>query len=284
MRVHINVLYGIVVVLLTLNIISFVLLSSRTAEVVSNQEKLENDLTDYIDQVRQESQGSVNEIVDIIGKQNDLIAQQKNDFDLEIDKLKSSTSGDLSGVVEDVIREVVSIRTDKSTGSGFIIDRDGYIVTNYHVIEGGNFVRVQTFDGSVFEVEIVGVDSFTDIALLKGPSFSNALDFGDSDDVNIGQKVIAIGNPLGLQFTVTEGIVSAVNRLGPNGLEEYIQTDVNLNPGNSGGPLFDKNGEVIGVNNFKLAGAEGLGFALQSDVVVEVVNEIGIAAEHGEIL
>ena len=99
----------------------------------------------------------------------------------------------------------------------------------------------------------------------------------DSDDVVVGEKVIAIGNPLGLSYTVTEGIVSAVNREGPNGLKDYIQTDVTLNPGNSGGPLINRDGEVIGVANFKVGGAEALGFALESNVVRETVNRIANA-------
>ena len=97
-----------------------------------------------------------------------------------------------------------------------------------------------------------------------------------SDDVQIGEKVIAIGNPLGLSFSVSEGIVSAVNREGSNGLPYYIQTDTALNPGNSGGPLINTDGEVIGINNFKIAGGENLGFSLESNYIEDSVNEISL--------
>jgi S1-C subfamily serine protease len=284
MKVHIHVLYGIVVVLLALNIISFVMISSKTAQITASQDQLEENLIGELGEVRLENQASIDEVVRTIARQNDLIAKQQSDFEGEIEKLKSSSSGDFSSVIEDVIRGVVSVRTDKSTGTGFIIDEFGYIITNHHVIDGGSFVRIQMYDGSSFQVNIVGVDPSADIALLKGPEFSESLELADSDEVSIGEKVIAIGNPLGLSFTVTEGIVSATERLGPNGMNAYIQTDVTLNPGNSGGPLINKEGEVIGVNNFKLGGAEGLGFALESDVVMEVVNEINVAAGGQEIV
>ena len=101
--------------------------------------------------------------------------------------------------------------------------------------------------------------------------------FGDSDDVQVGEKVIAIGNPLGLSFTVTGGIISAVDRIGPNGLDVYIQTDAALNPGNSGGPLINKEGKVIGINNFKAGGeSENIGFALESNYIIDAVNDIAL--------
>jgi len=102
------------------------------------------------------------------------------------------------------------------------------------------------------------------------------LELADSDDVQIGEKVIAIGNPLGLQFSVSEGIVSGIHRPGLNEMEVYIQTDAALNPGNSGGPLINKKGEVIGINNFKIGGTEGMGFALESNSIKETVNEIAM--------
>ena len=101
-----------------------------------------------------------------------------------------------------------------------------------------------------------------------------SLRFGDSDDVKVGERVIALGNPAGLSFTVTEGIVSAVRRSGPNGLNIYIQTDVPINPGNSGGPLVDANSRIIGLNNFKIGGFEGLGFAIESNAVKQVTDDI----------
>ena len=113
-----------------------------------------------------------------------------------------------------------------------------------------------------------------DIALLKINADYPRLKLADSDDIIQAEKVIAIGNPYGLSFSVSEGIVSAIHREGPNGLNIYIQTTAELNSGNSGGPLINKNGKVIGMNNFKLGNSEGLGFALESNYVKSVVNEI----------
>jgi len=124
----------------------------------------------------------------------------------------------------------------------------------------------------------VGYDAKLDIALLKIEGDYREIELGDSDDVQVGEKVIAIGNPLGLQFSVSEGIVSATDREGSNGLEAYIQTDAALNPGNSGGPLINKQGEVIGINNFKVGSSESLGFALESNYIKEAVN--GISQEQ----
>lgn len=113
-----------------------------------------------------------------------------------------------------------------------------------------------------------------DIALLKIDGTYTPLTLANSDNINIGEKVIAIGNPLGLQFSVTEGIVSGINRPGANGLNYYIQTDAALNPGNSGGPLIDVQGKVIGINNFKIGAGESLGFALESNYIKQTVNSI----------
>ncbi len=133
---------------------------------------------------------------------------------------------------------------------------------------------MQTYDGAKKEALLVGYDSFTDLAVLKIDGTYNSIELENSDNIQLGEKVIAIGNPLGLQFTITEGIVSALKRTGPNQLSAYIQSDVTLNPGNSGGPLINKNGKVVGVNNFKLGNAEAVGFALESNLVKEKVNEI----------
>ena len=172
---------------------------------------------------------------------------------------------------------MVSIRTNVGQGTGFIITDDGYIVTNAHVLAGGSEVHSITYELEMIETEFIGYDLILDIALLKIPGNPVALEFGDSDDIQIGEKVIAIGNPLGLQFSVTEGIVSAVDRTGPNGLDAYIQTDAALNPGNSGGPLINKEGKVIGINNFKAGGgSENIGFALESNYIIDAVNDIAL--------
>jgi serine protease Do len=162
-----------------------------------------------------------------------------------------------------------------SQGSGFFVHDDGYVVTNFHVIDGATQLSIFTSDNKVLSASLVGFNENKDIALLRADTSDyEAVSIANSDEVSVGSKVIAIGNPLGLSFTVTEGIISATGRIGPNGQDEYIQTDVSLNPGNSGGPLINKAGEVIGVNNFKVADGESLGFALESNVLKDVVNDI----------
>jgi serine protease Do len=179
---------------------------------------------------------------------------------------------------------VVGIATGRSLGSGFFIAEGGFVVTNQHVIENANRIRVLTYDRKTLDAELLGADEVRDVALLRIDDSYTALDLADSDEVSVGRKVIAIGNPLGLSFTVTEGIVSAVNREGANGLDVYVQTDVGLNPGNSGGPLLDTQGRVVGINNFKIGDAESLGFALESDEVVDAVNDLALVALNRTIL
>jgi S1-C subfamily serine protease len=187
----------------------------------------------------------------------------------------SAVSGDFSKIVEDAVRGVVSVLTDDGQGSGAIYSEEGYIVTNHHVIKTASNIEVLFSDGSRVDAILVGSNSVNDIALLK-VDVDNLynLDFGNSNDVKIGQKVVALGNPLGLSFTVTEGIVSAKDRIIIDGAAGLIQTDVAVNPGNSGGPLLNKEGEVIGIVNAKLAGYEGLGFAIPSNIVVSNIDSI----------
>ena len=207
------------------------------------------------------------------------ISGSVGNLDRELDILKASAGEDFSGIIEDAVKSVVTIRTDSGQGTGFIIHEDGYVVTNAHVIsDGRGFLasRIQAITSKqrVRDARFLGHNSSLDIALLKISGDYDVLDFGNSDGVDIGEKVIAIGNPLGLQFSVSQGIVSAVRRRGSNGLNAYIQTDAALNPGNSGGPLINQEGEVIGINNFKLKGGENLGFALESNYMKNSLNEI----------
>jgi len=202
------------------------------------------------------------------------IIQQQESFDEEL-KLIKSAQEDFSGVVEDVVQSVVTVKTTDSIGTGFFINPEGYIVTNYHVIrDGEDFIEVITYNKQMYQARFIGADETRDLALLQIPGTYNALKLAEDDEIQVGKKVIAIGNPLGLSFTVTEGIISGINRLGPSGLAEYVQTDVSLNPGNSGGPLIDTRGEVVGINNFKIGGAEALGFSLESPVIKQQINEI----------
>jgi len=204
------------------------------------------------------------------------LGSQVGSLDNEMTELKASASSDFSGVIEDAIKSVVTIRTDISQGSGFVIADGGYIVTNAHVIQGATAAQIITYDEKTHnKVWVIGKNENMDIALLKiESSIYDSLTLGNSENVQIGEKVITIGNPLGLQFSVSEGIISAVHREGDNGLKAYIQTDAALNSGNSGGPLINTAGKVIGINNFKIDGGENLGFSLESDYIKSTVNEI----------
>jgi S1-C subfamily serine protease len=179
-----------------------------------------------------------------------------------------------------------------SLGSGFVIDKDGYIVTNYHVIESARQIEVNFSGDDRVQATIVGVDPSTDLALLKINAQARALTplpLGDSDAVRVGDAVVAIGNPFGLERTVTAGIVSALQReiTAPNGytIDKVIQTDAPINQGNSGGPLLNAQGEVIGVNSQIEPGDSGtgnlgIGFAVPSATLREVVSQI---RERGKV-
>ncbi|TDL79895.1 DegQ family serine endoprotease [Palleronia sediminis] len=175
-------------------------------------------------------------------------------------------------------------RRSQALGSGFVISDDGYIVTNNHVIEGADEIAIEFFNGEELPAEIVGTDPKTDIALLKVESDAplKPVPFGDSDDAAVGDWVMAMGNPLGQGFSVSAGIVSARNRALSGTYDDYIQTDAAINRGNSGGPLFNMEGEVVGVNTAILSpngGSIGIGFAMSSNVVEKVVDQL---KEFGE--
>lgn len=168
----------------------------------------------------------------------------------------------------------------KSLGSGFIIDREGYIITNNHVIEGADEIKVKLSDKEEFDATIVGRDKKTDIALIKisPPPGLPVVTLGDSDALRVGEWVMAIGNPFGLDQTVTVGIVSAKwRKLGMGPYEDFIQTDAAINQGNSGGPLFNTRGEVVGVNTaiFSTSGGNiGIGFATPINLAKSVVKQL----------
>jgi serine protease Do len=166
-------------------------------------------------------------------------------------------------------------RIRQGQGSGFIVDPDGYIVTNNHVVASAQQIKVRLLDQRVFDATVVGFDRQTDIALIKIKARNLPfLHFGDSDDLQVGDWVIAIGNPLGLGHTVTAGIVSAKGRvLGAGPYDDFIQTDASINPGNSGGPLIDMHGEVVGMNTM-MAEAQGIGFAIPSNMVRVIIDQL----------
>jgi serine protease Do len=167
--------------------------------------------------------------------------------------------------------------TQRGLGSGLIVSEDGYVVTNNHVVDRARDIEVVLDGGEKYKAEVVGKDPKTDIAVLKiNPKRKlQAVRFGDSDKLEIGDWVIAIGNPFGLGHTVTAGIVSAKGRsLGMGSYDDFIQTDAPINPGNSGGPLFNLNGEVVGVDTAIVAGGQGIGFAIPANMVSNVVDQI----------
>ena len=170
-------------------------------------------------------------------------------------------------------------RRSEALGSGFVISEDGYIVTNNHVIEGADEIEIEFFSGKRLEAKLIGTDPKTDIALLKVES-DTALPFvafGNSDLARVGDWVVAMGNPLGQGFSVSAGIVSARNRALSGTYDDYLQTDAAINRGNSGGPLFNMDGQVIGVNTAILSpngGSIGIGFSMASNVVTKVVDQL----------
>jgi serine protease Do len=175
-------------------------------------------------------------------------------------------------------------RRSQALGSGFVISEDGYIVTNNHVIQSADEITVEFFEGGELVAEVVGTDPNTDLALLKVES-DEPLDFvpwGDSDEMRVGDWVMAMGNPLGQGFSVSAGIVSARGRALSGTYDDFIQTDAAINRGNSGGPLFNLQGEVIGVNTAILSpngGSIGIGFAMSSRVATNVIAQL---REYGE--
>ncbi len=177
----------------------------------------------------------------------------------------------------------ITNRNDKNvsegSGSGFIISSDGFLFTNSHVVNKAKAIRVALHDGTKCSAELVGEDTVTDLAILKisANEFMPSI-LGDSDKLKVGQLVIAIGNPLGFQHTVTSGIVSALGRtmqsFSGNTVDCMIQTDAALNPGNSGGPLINADGEVVGVNTAIVNGAQGLCFAVSINTAKEVASQL----------
>jgi serine protease Do len=175
-------------------------------------------------------------------------------------------------------------RRSQALGSGFVISEDGFIVTNNHVIEGADEIEIEFFSGKRLDAEVVGIDKNTDIALLKVKADEPLpfVPFGDSDHMRVGDWVMAMGNPLGQGFSVSAGIVSARNRALSGSYDDFIQTDAAINRGNSGGPLFNMDGQVVGVNTAILSpngGSIGIGFSMASNVVTKTVAQL---KEFGE--
>ena len=191
------------------------------------------------------------------------------------------------------IESVVSVYTyggnrsyaNNSIGSGVIFSEDGYIVTNTHIISGNKLIKVKLHSGEEIDANLIGADVNADIAVLKinSNSMLKPINISNSDDLKIGDKVLAIGNPYGIGISVSSGIISATGRDYGNPYLELIQTDAAINPGNSGGALINENGNLIGINTkiFSRTGAyQGLGFAIPSNNIVQIASEI---IQYGEI-
>ncbi len=165
----------------------------------------------------------------------------------------------------------------QSLGSGFIVDRDGYIVTNNHVIENADKIKVKLSNGKAYDAKIVGRDPNTDLALIKIDASEDLvpIQLGDSDALEVGTWVVAIGSPFGLEQTVTAGIVSAKGRvIGAGPYDDFIQTDASINPGNSGGPLLNLRGEVVGINTAIIARGQGIGFAIPINLAQDIIEQL----------
>lgn len=190
---------------------------------------------------------------------------------------RAAADRDVSSLVKQIGEAVVQVRTPEGLGSGFFINADGYLITDFHVIQGETEISVEVYhreDGQLDrdtykQVRIVAINKFHDLALLhiedKGAPKFKYVTLGSSDALNVGDSVFAIGSPLGLERTVTQGIISTKTRELEG--ELYLQTTAQINPGNSGGPLFNLAGEVVGVTNMKIMFGEGLGFAIPVELV-----------------
>jgi serine protease Do len=191
--------------------------------------------------------------------------------------VKGAPMRDVSSLVKLIGEAVVQVKTPGGLGSGFFINDDGYLITNFHVIEGETEISVEVYqqkngqlDRETYkQVKIIAINKFQDLALLhiedKGAPKFKAVALGSSDALSVGDAVFAIGSPLGLERTVTQGILSTKTRQMEGQL--YLQTSTQINPGNSGGPLFNLAGEVVGVTNMKITFGEGLGFAIPVELV-----------------
>jgi len=272
-----HIIYGIILLVITSTLTTLLIYSNNNLNLQINN--LNNNITilqnnldtkqTQLDSLTTQFRELTFELQGVDDKYNTKfgeLTQKVSDINVE--------TGSFTEIISDVINSVVSVGTNKGQGSGVIISSEGHVVTNYHVIEGARTGSVLTYDGKLYGVQIIGYDIKEDLAVLKIVSNQtfNSLEFSNSDNLKAGQKVVALGNPAGLSFTATEGIISSPAREIEG--NTFIQTDVTINPGNSGGALIDSQGKIVGIVNFKISGYEELGFAIPSNRVKDVVEEI----------
>ena len=246
-------------------------------KIDSEKNELENEIGD----LRNESAnaikglgGNINALIKESEESKKAIVELSEGLE-ELENVQIQASKDFSSIIEDVIDSVVVVKAGNDFGSGVFVSPQ-HLVTNYHVIKGNpDNILVGTVDNKAYRADLIGYEPNIDLAVLQvnGGNFK-FLEFENMNNVKIGESVIAVGSPLGLSFSVTQGIVSSKQRTGPNGLNIYLQTDAPINPGNSGGPLINSNKKIVAINTWKIADVEGLGFSIRSDVVKNVYEEI----------
>ncbi len=268
---QIKLLATIIVFIILFQGFAFYQVINKTQQTIQAINSTEQKINEKINILDKETQAKISSLIDTV----DSLATSQLDIQNQLAKVKASASADFSGIIEEAVKGVVSIKTNIAQGTGFIITKDGFIVTNAHVLSSARYANIYTYDNEKYPASLIGYDVDLDLALLKVSGNFDSIQLGNSDNVKVGEKVIAIGNPLGLSFSISEGIISATGRSGiSNTLPYYFQTDTALNPGNSGGPLINTNGEVIGINNFKISEGENIGFALMINPAKDKLNSI----------
>ncbi|MFH1511522.1 MAG: trypsin-like peptidase domain-containing protein [Candidatus Woesearchaeota archaeon] len=241
------------------------LLENQTLE---NFRKLESYINDETSILRLNLESRLQDVDVKVGS----LEKKSTELEEKVDTINVRSS-DFSKIATEVARAVVSIRTQSGQGSGVFVDKRGYVLTNRHVVEDAEFISLVDYDSARYSARIVAVAEGADLALLKAEiNTTPYLLFEPIENVRVGQRVIAVGSPLGLSFTVTEGIVSSLGRRIDNTGIGYIQTDVSINKGNSGGPLVSTSKKIVGINTYKISAGEGLGFATPSDIAKEFTD------------
>ena len=256
-------------------------LETSLASLDNKLDLQKSELEDKLGNLRKESASAIKSLggnIDALTKENEeskKAIEELSEGLEELENVQIQASKDFSLIIDDVINSVVVVKAGNSFGSGVFVSPE-YLITNYHVVESNqNNILIGTVDNKAYRADLIGYEPNIDLAVLnvKNGNFP-FLEFEDMDNVKTGESVIAVGSPLGLSFSVTQGIISSKQRTGPNGLSIYLQTDTPINPGNSGGPLINLNKKIVAINTWKIANVEGLGFSIRSDVAKDVYEEI----------